>query len=93
MDHEEGFGSAVEVAGCQRVWFSRDDVAQVVIGVGWFAEGEFGNSVISVISVVKQVTQWFKDVTLKRRKVGFMMTSFFLLLNKGEDKRGRNFPV
>lgn len=63
MDHQEGFGGAVEGAGSQGVRFARNDVAQVVIGMGWLAEGEFGNSLIAVILVVKQVFQRVEEVT------------------------------
>lgn len=63
MDHQEGFGRAVEGAGCQGVRFAKSDVAQVVIGVGRFSEGEFSNSFIAVILVIKQVLQRVKEIT------------------------------
>lgn len=63
MDHQEGFGGAVEGAGGQGVRLAGDDVAQVVIGMGRFAEGESGDSLIAVILVVEQVFQRVEEVT------------------------------
>lgn len=54
MDHQEGFGGAVEGAGSQRVGLAGDDVAQVVVGVRRLAEGELGESLIGLIPVVVQ---------------------------------------
>lgn len=65
MDHQEGFGGAVEGAGSQRVTIARDNVAQVVIGVGRFAEGEFRKSLIGVILVLEHVLQGVEKVAWK----------------------------
>lgn len=64
MDHQEGFGGAVEGAGDQRVGPARDDVAQVVVGVGRLAQGELGESLIGfiLVVVVKQVLQGVEKV-------------------------------
>lgn len=62
MDHQEGFGGAVEGAGSQRVTVAGDDVAQVVIGVGRFAEREFRKSLIGVILVLEHVLQGVEKV-------------------------------
>lgn len=63
VDHQEGFGGAVEGAGGQRVGLARDDVAQVVIGVRRLAEGELGESLIGLNLVkVQQVPQGVKKV-------------------------------
>lgn len=70
MDHQEGFGCSVKGAGSQRVWLARNNVAQVVIGMGGCTEGEFGNGCTTVMLViwggfkrVQEVTWWrrFKD--------------------------------
>ena len=60
VDHQEGFGGAVEGAGRQGVRFSRNDVAQIIVRMGWFAEGELGDSFILVI---EQVLQRVKKIT------------------------------
>lgn len=65
MDHQEGFGGAVEGAGSQRVMVARDDVAQVVIGVRGFAQGEFRKSLIGVILVLEHVFQGVEKVAWK----------------------------
>lgn len=58
VDHQEGFGGAVEGAGSQRVGPTRDDVAQVVVGARRPAEGELGEGLIGLILlVVQQVLQ------------------------------------
>lgn len=62
MDYQEGLGGAVEGAGCQGVRFARNDVAQVIIGMRWFAQGESGDSVIAVILVDKQIFQGVEEV-------------------------------
>lgn len=54
VDHQEGFGGAVEGASGQRFGPARDDVAQVVVGVRRLAEGELGESLIGLIVVVVQ---------------------------------------
>jgi len=63
VDHEEGFGRAVEGAGRQGLWIARNDVAQVIVGMRGFAEGEFGNSCVAVIFVVQQVFQRVEEVS------------------------------
>lgn len=63
MDYEKGFGSAVEGAGCQGVGFSWNDVAEVIIGMGWLAEREFGNSGIALSLVVKKAFHRIEEVT------------------------------
>lgn len=64
VDHQEGFGGAVEGAGGQRVGPAGDDVAQVVVGVGRLAEGELGESLIGfiLVVVVQQVLQGVEKV-------------------------------
>lgn len=57
VDHQEGLGGAVEGAGRQGVRFARNDVAQVIVGAGGFAEGEFGGRLIAGILVLKQFRQ------------------------------------
>lgn len=68
VDHQEGFGGAVEGAGGQRVGPAGDDVAQVVVGVGRLAEGELGESLIGfiLVVVVQQVLQGVEKVAWKR---------------------------
>lgn len=67
MDYKEGFGNVVEGAGRQGIEFSRNDVAKVIIGMGRFPQGEFGNSGIALILVVKKVFHGIKEVTWQRR--------------------------
>lgn len=66
MDHQEGFGGAVEGAGSQGVAVAGDDVALVVIGVRGFAEGEFRKSLIAVILVLEHALQGVEKVAWKR---------------------------
>lgn len=63
VDHQEGFGGAVEGAGFQGVGSARNNVAQVDVWVGRFPGGESGNSLVAVIPVVEQVFERVQEVT------------------------------
>lgn len=63
MDHQKGFGGAVEGAGSQGVDSARNNVAQVVARAGWFPEGESGNRLVAVILAAEQVFEGVLEVT------------------------------
>lgn len=62
MDNQEGFGGAVEGAGCQGVSPAGDHVAQVVVRVGGFPEGEPGDGPVAAIPVVEPVSEGVQEV-------------------------------
>lgn len=63
VDHQKGFGGAVKGAGGQSVSSARNNVAQVVVRVGRFPEGESGSSLVAVIPAVQQVFEGVQEVT------------------------------
>ena len=63
MDHQEGFGGAIEGASSEGLWFAWDDVAQVILRLRWLAERESGNGPVTFILMVKQVFKRVQEVT------------------------------